>query len=154
MDIKKILVPYNFTELDKKALEFIIQTFSNAVEAEVTIFNIYTPVPDITMKDSPEMKKMQAGLSYLNQLISEQEENLKKAKQVLISGGFAESRIKLAFKPKKKDVASHIIEMAKEEKFDLIVLNRKSGKVSRFFTKSVFGKVVTSLNDTVVCIVS
>jgi nucleotide-binding universal stress UspA family protein len=154
MEIKKILVPYNFTDLDRKALDFVIRTFSNAEEAEVTVFNIYTPVPSITMKDSPEMKKMQASLSYLHQLISEQEENLKQAKQILISGGFAADHVNLVFKAKKKDVSTHIVEMAKEERFDLIVINRKPGKVSRFFTKSVFGRVVASLNDTIVCIVS
>ena len=59
MDIRRILLPYNFTDLDKKALEFVSQTFSHVQGVQVTLFNVYTTVPDITMKDSPVMKKMQ-----------------------------------------------------------------------------------------------
>ena len=154
MGVKKILVPYNFTELDKKALEFVIQTFSAIQDAEVILCNFFTPAPSITVKDDPGMKKMQESMSYLNQLISEQEENLKKIREKLVSEGFAEPGVKVVFKPKKKEISNHIIEMATAEKADLIVLNRKSGIVSRFFTKSVFNRVVMTLKDTVVCIVT
>jgi nucleotide-binding universal stress UspA family protein len=154
MDIKKILLPYNFTNLDKKALDFVGQTFSNAKDVEVTIFNIYTPVPSIDMKDSQVMKKMQQNLTYLSQLISEQEKNLEKAKQMLVSEGFPESHVKIVFKSKKADIANHIIELAINDKFDVIVINRKSGRVSRFFSGSVSNKVFTSLKDTIVFIVS
>jgi nucleotide-binding universal stress UspA family protein len=154
MDIKKILLPYNFTELDNKALDFVIKTFSGIQEAKVTIFNIFTPAPSIDVKKSPGMKKMQESVSYLNQLISEQEESLKKVKQILVSGGFAESHVKAVFMPKKKEISNHIIEMATAEKADLIVLSRKSGIISRFFTKSVFNRAVMELKDKVVCIVS
>jgi nucleotide-binding universal stress UspA family protein len=154
MDIKKLLLPYNFTNLDKKALDFVSQIFPNVKDVELTIFNIYTPVPSIDMKDSQIMKKMQQNLSYLSQLISEQEQNLAKAKQLLVSTGFPESHVKIVFKSKKTDVASHIIEIATEEKFDVIIINRKPGKVSRFFSGSVSNKFVTSLKNTIVCIVS
>ena len=154
MEIKKILLPYNFTDLDKKALDFVGQAFFNVKDVELTIFNIYTPVPDIDIKDSQIMKKMQPDLSYLSQLIREQEQNLETAKQTLVSKGFPESQVKIVFKSKKTDVSSHIIEMATKDKFDVIVINRKSGRVNRFFSGSVFNKVVTSLKDTTVCIIS
>ena len=154
MDIKRILLPYNFTNLDKKTLEFVSQTFSHLKGVGVTLFNVYTSAPNITMKDSPAMKKMQESLSYLNQLTTEQEEALNKAKEILVSKGFLENSIRIVFKPKNKDIASHIIETAINEKPDVIVINRKSGKIGRFFTGSVFNKVVTTLKDMTICIVS
>ena len=154
MDIKMILLPYNFTDLDKKALEFVSQTFSHVQEIEVTLFNVYTSVPSIAMKDSPVMKKMEENLSYLNQLIAEQKEALKKAKEILVSKGFSENSVRIVFKPKTKDIASHIIETAINEQHDVIVISRKSGKISRFFTGSTFNKIITSLKDMTICLIS
>ena len=154
MDIQTILVPYNFTDLDKKALEFVSQTFSHVQEVEVTLFNVYTPVPSITRTGSPVMIKMQENVTYLNQLIVEQEEALKKARETLVSKGFSENRVKIVFRPKNKDIASHIIDIANNEKYNIIVINRKSGRVSRFFTGSVFNKVVSTLKGMTICIVS
>jgi len=154
MDIKKILIPYNFTDLDKKALAFVGQTFSHIQEVEVALFNVYTPIPSIAMTGSPVMKKMHENLSYLNNLIAEQEDALKKAKEILLSEGFSKNSVRIVFKPKKMDIASHIIETAMKEKHDVIVINRKSGKVGRFFTGSVFNKIITSLKDMTICVIS
>jgi hypothetical protein len=154
VDIKKILLPYNFTDLDKKALEFVSQTFSHVQGVEVTLFNMYTSAPSIAMKDSPVMKKMQENVTYLKRLITEQKEALKKAKEFLVLKGFPENSVRVVFEPKNKDIASHIIETALNEKHDVIVINRKSGKISRFFTGSVFNKVITALKDMTICIVS
>ena len=154
MDIKTILIPYNFTDLDKKALAFVSQTFSHIQDIKVTLFNVYTPIPSIAMPGSPVMKKMHENLSYLSKLIVEQEDALKKAKESLLSKGFSDSSVRIVFKPKKMDIANHIIEAAMNEKHDMIVINRKSGKVGRFFTGSVFNKVTTSLKDITICIIS
>jgi nucleotide-binding universal stress UspA family protein len=154
MNIKTILFPYNFTDLDKKALEFVSQTFSHIEGVEVTLFNVYTPVPSVTKVDSPIMTKMQENVTYLNQLIADQEEALNKAKDTLVSNGFSEKSVRIVFNPKTKDIASHIVETAINDRQDVIVINRKSGRVSRFFTGSVFSKVVSALKDRTICIVS
>lgn len=154
MDIKRILIPYNFTNLDKKSLAFVSQTFSHIREAEVVLFNVYTPIPYISMTGSPVMKKMHENLNYLNKLIAEQEDALKKAKEALLSGGFSKNRVRILFKPKKMDIASHIIETAIDEKHDVIIINRKSGRVGRFFTGSVFNKIITSLKNMTICVIS
>jgi nucleotide-binding universal stress UspA family protein len=100
------------------------------------------------------MKKMQENLRYMTQLIADQEEALEEAKKILVSKGFPENSVRIVFNPKKKDIANHIIEMAVNEQYDVIVINRKSGRISRFFTGSVFSKVITTLKDRIVCIVS
>ena len=47
MDTQKLLLPYNFTRLDQKALEFVINTFGKLGNTAVTVFNAYTPIPEI-----------------------------------------------------------------------------------------------------------
>ena len=151
---QKILLPYNFTSFDRKALEFVINTYSSLKDAEITLFNAYMPVPEIEMRDSPIMQKMTGNLSYLSQRINEQEAELKLVKEKLVVKGFSENQIKTIFEPRKKDVADDIIGLAQNKRFDVVILSRTPGKVKGFFTGNVFSKVVKALKDTTVCIVS
>ena len=154
MAIKKILLAYNFTQLDQKAVEFAINAFSHLENVEITIFNAYTPVPDIDTADTSITAKLKSSMGYLTQQIAQRETELNAVKQELMLGGFGEKRIKTEFKPRKRDIASEIIESAKTNNYDVIVLNRKHGRVTRFFSGSVSHKVVMTLKDTAVCIVS
>jgi hypothetical protein len=154
MDIRKILLPYNFTDLDKKALEFVIRTFAHLQDVEVTLFNVFYPAPTISTQNNPVMKKMQENIAFLNRVIVEQEEALEKARETLLSTGFTENLVRTVFKPRTRDIADHIIETATAEKVDMVVINRKPGKISRFFTGSVFSKVITGLKDITICIVT
>jgi len=151
---QKILVPFNFTSKDDQALDFVIDTFANQEEIEVTLFNTYAAVPEIDIKNNPIMEKMAGNLTYLRGEISKLEDALKDAEQKLLSNGFKNSCVNYIFIPKVKDIAQDIINTVQEGKFDVVVLNRKPGKVSRFFTGSIFDKVVTLLKDVTVCIVT
>ena len=154
MDDIKILLPYNFTSYDKKALDFVVRTYGDKKEADITLFNAYTPAPPIEMRGSPVMEQMKDTLNYLSQRINEQDDELKTIKGHLSGKGFGEDKIHIVFEPKKKDVAGDIIDLAQNGPFNVVVLNRKPGKIARFFTGSVFSKVVAALKDTTICIVS
>jgi nucleotide-binding universal stress UspA family protein len=154
MDYPKVLLPYNFTSYDKKALDFVCRTFSDKKETEVTLFNAYTPAPTIEMRGSPIMEQMKDTLSYLSQRVKEQEDALKAIKNHLLGKGFSEDKIDIVFEPKKRDVAGDIIDLSQDGQFDVVVLNRKPGKIARFFAGSVSSKVVAALKNTTVCIVS
>ena len=154
MDTPKILLPYNFTSYDKKALDFVCRTFSDKKGAEVTLFNTYTPSPTIEMRGSPIMEQMKNNLSYLSQRVKEQEDALHGVKNHLLGKGFSEDNIDILFEPKKKDVAGDIIDLAQDGRFNVVVLNRKPGKIARFFAGSVSSKVVAALKNATVCIVS
>ena len=154
MAAQKILLPYNFTTLDQKALAFANSTFGHLEEVEITLFHAYTPLPEIEAESTSVMGKLKGDLSYLSQKIMQQETELKAVEEKLLQGGFAHSCIRTVFKPRKKDIASEIIEFVSNDKPSVIVINHKSGKASRFFTGSVFSKVVSALKDTTVCIVS
>ena len=154
MDTPKILLPYNFTSYDKKALDFVCQTFSDKKGAEVTLFNAYTPAPTIEMRGSPIMEQMKDNLSYLSQRVKEQEDALHVIKNHLLGKGFSEDNIDIVFEPKNRDVAGDIIDLAQEGQFNVVVLNRKPGKIARFFAGSVSSKVVAALKNAAICIVS
>jgi nucleotide-binding universal stress UspA family protein len=154
MAIQKILLPYNFTHLDQKALNFVIETFAHLKDIEITVFYAYTAVPEIETADTSVTGKLKGSLSYLSQKISEREAELNGVKQKLIHGGFAEGKIQSVFKPRKKDIAGEIIELALKDQYNVIVLNRKHAKVTRFFSGSVSHKVSMSLKDITLCIVS
>ena len=151
---QKLLLPFNFTNYDHKALDFVIRTFANQMDIEISIFNAYTPVPDIEASDASVTAKLKDQLRYLTKKVSEQETALQAAKQELVQNGFEESTVNCIFKARKKDVATEIIELVSSEGYDLIVLNHKPGKVKRFFTGSVYNKIVGAFKEITVCIVS
>jgi hypothetical protein len=154
MAVRRILLPYNFTNSDQRALDFVISTFGHLDDVEVTLFYAYTPAPEIKFNGNPVMDKLKENLSYLSQKIKEQEVGLSAALRNLVENGFSENQVHHVFKPREKDVAGEIIDLATKGHHDLIVINRKPGKVTRFFTGSVFTKVVSGLKDKTICLVT
>ena len=144
MDENKILFPYNFTDMDKKALDFIIQTYVRHENVSVTLFHAYAPVPEIILSKNSVMERMSSNLHYLHQQVIEQESRIVEVKQRLLNGGFQNSQVNYLYLPKKRDIADEIIILARDEGYHTIVLNR-SGTVTGFFKASVFSKVVARL---------
>jgi len=155
MDAQRILLPYNFSPNDQKTLAFVIRTFGPLEKKDVTIFHAFTPLSEIEASDHQSATaKLKRRLSYLTQELTEREMALQEVRQYLIGKGFDRDSVRYIFKSRKGEVAAAIIEQTREENYDVIVLNHKPGKVTRFFTGSVFTKVVTALRDITVCIVS
>jgi nucleotide-binding universal stress UspA family protein len=154
MAFKKILIPFNFKPNDIKALDFASRSFAHVEDAEFFVFHAYTPVPELETKDSVVTGKLKSSLGYLNQRIKEQEAELNTAKQEFIKHGVNEDRVHAIFKPRKKDIAGEIVDLVISENFDVVVINHKHGRITRFLAASVFYKVVSALRDKTVCIVS
>jgi nucleotide-binding universal stress UspA family protein len=154
MAIQKILVAYNFTHLDQKAIEFVTSTFARLDGIEITIFHAYTPVPEIETQASMVTGKLKSSLSYLSQQIMQKENEFKETTEKLAKNDLANAQIHTIFRPRKKDIASEIINLNRETKFDVIVLNRKAARVTRFFSGSVSHKILMTLKETTACIVS
>jgi nucleotide-binding universal stress UspA family protein len=155
MKAQRILLPYNFSPNDQKALAFVIRTFGAMEDAEVTLFHAFTPISEIEASDHQSATaKLKRRLSYLTQELTERELALQDVRQHLINEGFAKDKVRYVFKSRKGEIAAAIIDQTQEAPYDVIVLNHKPGKVTRFFTGSVFTKVVTALQDITVCIVS
>lgn len=151
---QKILLPYNFTRNDQKALDFVIRNYAGQDDVKITLFNAYTPVPEVEVRGSPIMDKMTGHIGFLSQKINEQQEELKSVEERLQNKGISEGRVDVVFKPRKRDVAGDIIDTAISGHFDLVILNRQATSVKRFFTGSVFSKVITALKGKAVCVIS
>lgn len=154
MASKKILVPYNFTMDDQKALNFVVNNFVGDKDVEITLLNFYTPAPEIHVTGSPIMEKMRSNVTYLSKKIDDHKEELKAVKQELVRSGLSEDQVSCVFEPRKKDVGRDIVDLCLKGRFNVIVLSRKHEKISRFFTGSVYNKVVSSLKDVTVCIIT
>ena len=151
---QKILIPYNFTSYDQKALDFVISLFAHQKDVEITLFNAYTPVPNIDTQESTVMEKLQGNLNLLSLKVKEQEADLKKACQKLLQNGFLERQVRYVFKPRKKDIAAELVDLAVKDRFNLIVINHKPGKLVHYFTGNVYSKVVNKIKDITVCVVT
>lgn len=154
MSKQSVLVPYNFTNYDEKALDFVIRRFAEDERIEITLFNAYTPVPEIEFRDSPIMEKISSNLVYLRQKIHEQEARIKQAREKLLQNGFSKKRVHYIFKAMKKNVTQDIIDLVMERRFDVIILNRNPGKITRFFTKSVSNTIINTLKQVTVNVVT
>ncbi|NOX35187.1 MAG: hypothetical protein GXP56_15910 [Deltaproteobacteria bacterium] len=153
MDKNKILFPYNFTDMDNKALDFIIQTYVQHENSQITLFHAYTPVPEIILNRNSVMEKMSSNLHYLRKQVIEQESKMVEIKQRLLDGGFHSNRVNYLYVPKKRDLAKEIIILARNEGYQTIVLTR-SGTIIGFFKASVFNKVVTTLKNINITIIT
>ena len=151
---KRLLLPQNFTPNDRKALDFVVNTFGQREDVEVTLFHAYTPLPQVEVSQSTVTDKLRANMSFLQQQVQEKEAGIKAVKTALVENGFAESRVQQVFKPRKKDIAGEVLDLYGEKHFEYLVLSRSPGKVSRFFTGSVSHKVLAALKNTTVCVVS
>ena len=154
MTKQKVLVPYNFTESDQKAVDYVVRIFGPQADTEVTLFAAYTPVPEFNTQSDPIMSKMRHSLTYLRQKMSENEEKIKAVRDSFVEKGFSRDRVQYLFTPIKKDISQDIVDLAQSEGFNVIVLNRTFGKVSHFFTGHVFQKVVMNAKNVVVLIVT
>lgn len=133
----KILIPYNFTTNDKKSIDFVGQRYSKKKDVEITLFHVFTPVPEIDVRNNPIMKQVVRNTAYLLSQQAEQKNALEAAKQELMNYGFANHRIQCLYMPMRKDIADDIIKLWKTEKFDIVVLNQNPGNIINYFTRSI-----------------
>ncbi len=147
MAAQKILVPFNFTRNDEKAIAFVIDRFSHQPDTQITLFHAYIPVPKIEISDKTVMSRIAGNLAYLRQKNYDLEEALDQTQTRLVKAGFSEQNIKRIFKPQEKEISQEIIEQAAKGEFTTIVLNHNPSKIKRYFTPSVTKKVARALKD-------
>ncbi|WP_300464198.1 hypothetical protein [Desulfobacula sp.] len=142
----KILIPYNFTPNDEKAIEFVGRRYGKRKHVEITLFHAFTPVPEIDNRNNPIMDKVVHNTTYLHRQQDEQKNALEVARQKLINYGFDGNDIKCRYLPVKKDVADDIIRLWKTEAFDAVVLNRNPGNIINYFTRSISKRVAQQVH--------
>ena len=153
MGTSTILVPYNFTAIDQKTIEFITKTFGPRKETKITLFHIYIPLPKIETASSTVMGRLSSSMHYLAGDLKEKEATLRNARKIILEKGFAEQQVDYIFRPRSKPVAEEIIETA-AGRYDVIVLSYRPYRITRTFVQSVHNKVIAALRDITVCIVT
>lgn len=147
MEHKKILLPYNFTTTDEKALNYVAQRYKDDVDAELVIFHAYTPIPKLEVSDKTVMGRLSGDMAYLRQKKYELETEIKNVRDRLVNMGFNKEKVRYIFKPQEKDVAQEIIELVKKEDCSILILNRNPGGMIKYFTASISKKVTKALPD-------
>ena len=152
MGIQKILMPYNFTAHERKALDFIIRTFAHRGDSKITLLYAYTPLPEINLKASPELGKMSVGLSILSAELKKKEDGLISAKKHLLENGFSDDQVDYIFKKRRKDIAEEIINTVLSGRYDILVLTPTLAKIKRLLARSVHDKVLRTVKGITICL--
>lgn len=148
----KILIPYNFTAYEEKALNFVIGTYAHREDVQVTVFHAYTPLPEIDMSASPEMKKVRQGMAYLSEERRQKEKGLIQVQRFLLGNGFKRDSVDYIFRERRKPIAEEIKDVVAKGHYRVLVLSRQPGKVTRFFARSVHTRILATMKDVVLCI--
>jgi hypothetical protein len=146
----RILLPYNFSPNDQKAIRFAIDAFAGRGEVGITLFHAYTPLPEIDLTANPENIKMRSGMSHLAKELKEKEEALKEVGDMLVKSGFDPGAVTCVFKKRVKSAAEEIID--KVAGCNVLILSRGAGKVTHFFTRSIYARIVTALRGITICV--
>ena len=146
----RILLPYNYSPNDQKAIRFVIDAFAGRQEVRVTLFHAYTPLPDIDVRASPENVKMRSGMTFLASELKEKEEALMKVGELLVESGFNREAIDCVFTKRGKSAAEEIVDQVGG--CNVLVLSRGAGKVTHFFTRSIYARVVAALRGITICV--
>jgi hypothetical protein len=88
------------------------------------------------------MAKVVQNTALLRLKQEEQKNALEEAKTQLVSHGIPGENIHCLFKPVHLDIAADIIQLWKEGRFDVVVLNRNPGNIVNFFSRSISKRIV------------
>jgi pentose-5-phosphate-3-epimerase len=150
----KILVPFNFTNWDEKALHHVARNYAGVPRIKVTLFHVYMPPPDIDTYSNPALQRLKSTMASFSEEARKKERDLKRIIQDLHQTGFLENQLDYVIKPRQKSLGAEIVEMVLNESYDTIVMSREPGKVTRAFTRSVHDKLLSSLKGVTISIIT
>lgn len=145
-----ILLPYNYSPNDRKAIRFTIDAFGNWKESRVKLFHAYAPLPVVDFTASPENVKMRSGMTHLAAELAEREEALQRVAGQLVQNGFDPDAVSCVFKKRVKSTAEEIVDQVGG--CNVLVLSRGGGRVTHFFTRSIYARVVSALRGVTICV--
>jgi hypothetical protein len=89
-------------------------------------------------------------MTYLSAELKEKEDALKELGDMLVKRGFSPDAVSCVFKKRVKSPAEEIVD--KVAGCNVLVLSRGAGKVTHFFTRSIYARVVTALRGVTICV--
>lgn len=152
---KKILVPFNFTDYDDRVLHYLMRDFAEQKWLQVTLFNVYTPLPELDTQSSPLLKGLKTTIASFHTELREKESLLKKAIEDLQDNGFSAHQVDYVFKAREKDIGGEIVDFVVKGSYDTIVMSHRHGSfIRRSLTRNVHDKVLGELTHTTIIIIT
>ncbi|MBU0734520.1 MAG: universal stress protein [Proteobacteria bacterium] len=151
---KRVLVPFNFTDYDERALHYVIRTFAGQERIFIMLFHVYTPLPELDGYSSPSLGRLKSTIASMWQEVREKEKDLKRVKEDLVENGFHESQIAYQSKPGTRNLGAEIVEMARHGDYDIVVISQKPRKASRAFRRKVHDVLLSGLVNTEIVIIT
>jgi len=151
---KRILVPYNFTDYDERALHYVIRTFAGQKAVHVTLLHAYTALPELDSYSHASLGKLKTTMASLWKDVRENEAELKRVTEDLVDSGFEKGQVDYLFKPRSKNIGSEIVEEARKGDYDTVVIAQKPRKASRAFTRKIHDVLIAELHDTEIVIIT
>lgn len=151
---KRILVPFNFSPYDERALHYVIRNYAGHRWAKVTLLHVYTPLPKLDGYTNPSVRRVKSTMATMWTEVREKEQELKKVLQDLLDSGFSHDQLDYVFRGSEKSIGDEIAQTCREGKYDTVVLSRKSGKASGILSRTVHDKLLNSLRNTEIVIIT
>jgi len=150
---KRILVPFNFTDYDEKALHHVIRNYAGERRSKVTLFHVYAPLPDINGYN-PALGRLKATMASIWKEHREKEIELQRVRQDLIDNGFLEEQLDYVYKAKTKGIGGEIVDKVYQGDYDTVILSRKPGGMTRTFFRNIHDEVLSKLKNKEICIIT
>jgi nucleotide-binding universal stress UspA family protein len=153
----KVLVALDDSDNAARAVEYLSKNFSP--EHAVTLFSVIPDTPMLCNIDSPELTPyFQSQRNVFCALEDKKRELIQtamdRAKDILLKAGFKQEKITAKIQAKKKGIARDIVAEA-ESGYDTIVMGRRGlSGIKEFVMGSVSQKVLHSVKDVSIVIVS
>jgi len=151
---KRVLVPFNFTDYDERALHYVMRTFAGEERVFIMLFHMYTPLPELDGYSSPSLGRLKSTIASMWQEVREKEKDLKRVKEDLVENGFLESQIGYQSKPGTKSIGAEIVETARKGDYNMVIISQKPRRASRAFRRKVHDALLSELVDTEIVIIT
>jgi nucleotide-binding universal stress UspA family protein len=157
VSLPKVLVALDDSENAARAVEYVSKNFSP--DHEVTLFSVIPDTQALCNMNSPELtpyfwsqRNVFCSLEDKKKELIEASAN--RAKDLLMKAGFKKEKIAVKVQAKKKGIARDIVAEA-ESGYDTIVMGRRGlSGIKEFMMGSVSQKVLHSVKDVNIVIVS
>lgn len=153
----KVLVALDDSDNAARAVEYLSKNFSP--DHEVTLFSVIPDTPMLCNIDSPELTPYFQSQRNVFCVLEDRKKELieaavNRAKDVLLKAGFKKEKITVKIQAKHKGIARDIVAEAGSG-YDTIVMGRRGlSGIKEFVMGSVSQKVLHSVKDVSIVIVS
>ncbi len=154
---QKTLIAFDDSENAMRAVEFVCNHFNR--DSQVTLFSVIPDTAAICEMNSPSLSPYFVSHQTTFCALEDQKRDLvkeeaEKARELLVKSGFNQQNIAIKINTRKKGVAKDIVDEA-HSGYDAIVIGRRGlSGFEEFIFGSVSNKVVQTVKDASIVLVS